>query len=808
MGMSELTPMMQQYMSIKSNHKDCLLLYRMGDFYELFFDDAVQAASDMQIVLTKRGKHNGKDIPMCGIPHHSFNNYVNKLISAGHKLAICEQMESPEEAKKRGYKSVVNREVVRIITPGTLTDEILINGKEANILLSISSNNGHIAIAFADVSTGMIISMLSSEQGLESDLLKLSPKEIIIGHNLMQNANINQILDKYQNILTVRENVLFNFNRCAEQIKNFYSIVDTSIFGKFSNTEICCIGSIIEYIQVTQKRNRPFLHKPRSRKQKYFMEIDTTTRYNLELFLNRAGNRKYSLLNTIDRTITASGFRLLSQYFTNPLVDIKSINNRYDAIEFFINNNELRQQTRLFLKNLPDVERALSRINLQRETLKDMHLIAQGLEVMQQIKSCLSNTEYTEYTITSTCYQNINILEDIRNEIKQAFRDDIISSPKEGGFILSGYSQEIDYHNNILHNHHQYITELQNKYRNITQINNLKISHNNILGYYIEVNSSHTHKINTDLFIHRQTMRNNSRYITEELKTLEEKIISSKEEVLKLEIEVYDNIRNKISVQTENLLISSNAVAKLDVFSSLAELSIKNNYIRPTIDNSNNIVIKDGRHPVVEKNLKNQIFIENNCELNDQQLIYLITGPNMSGKSTFLRQNAIIIIMAQIGLYVPASYAHIGIVDKIFSRIGAHDDINQGKSTFMVEMLETATILNQATNKSFIIMDEIGRGTATYDGLSIAWAVLEYLHDKNIRTLFSTHYHELTEIALDKIANFQIAVEEWEDSIIFLHKLVKGYNNRSYGLQVARLAGIPKKVIDRADEILCKLSDQ
>jgi DNA mismatch repair protein MutS len=803
-----LTPMMQQYMNVKEQHKDCLLFYRMGDFYELFFDDAVQAARILDIALTKRGKHDSQDIPMCGVPFHSSDNYLYKLIRNGFKVAICEQLETPEEAKKRGYKEVVKREVVRIITPGTLTEEALLPAKEPNYLAALVKKDKTVAIAWLDLSTCEFYVTTAKIDTLSSELAKINPKELLISEKILEDNEIYNSLQEWKSILTPHVANFFDAKRAERNIKAFYEVETLSGIANFDLNEISVCGALIEYINITQKGSIPRLEFPHKLENTCFMVIDNATRRNLELFCTLSGERKGSLLSTIDLTLTNAGGRLFYQYLSAPLVDVTAIKNRQDIVEFFSSNQNLREQIRETLKKIPDIERALSRLSLNRGGPRDLLVIKTGLT------QALRVAELIEYSgienVPEQLRQHLTDIggyEQLLNELQAALKSEVPMLARDGGFVNPGYHSKLDELNNLQENSKELILNLREKYRSSTGITTLKIDRNNILGYFVDVTPQAASKLAIETFIHRQTLASSVRYTTIELRELETEIISSSETIQRFEIEIFNELLALANKYSDHIIKTAHAIAKIDVASSLGELAVQKNYCRPVIDNSREFKIENGRHPVVEAITSNS-FIPNNCNLNPNQRLWLITGPNMAGKSTFLRQNALIAMLAQIGSFVPASYAHIGVVDRLFSRVGAADDLAKGLSTFMIEMIETATILNQSTEKSLIILDEIGRGTATYDGLSIAWSCLEYIHDKlACRTLFATHYHELTELKdkMHALRCYSMRVKEWQGKIIFLHEIAEGSANRSYGIYVAKLAGLPKTVIKRAESILSTL---
>jgi DNA mismatch repair protein MutS len=802
------TPMMQQYLSIKAAHQDCLLFYRMGDFYELFFDDAIKASQILDIALTKRGKHIEQDIPMCGVPYHASDYYLPKLIKAGHKVAICEQLETPEQAKKRGYKEVVKRAVVRIITPGTLTEENLLESTSSNFLVSIVQQEGKIAIAWLDISTRAFYVSRTLPTTLSADLARINPSEILISDKLLSDTEFSANLLEWRGKITSHVSSFFESSKNELKLKSFYNVASLEAFGNFSKSEVAAAGSIIEYISITQKGNVPPLPAPAQLNADNYLIIDTATRRNLELTKTQQGAKAGSLLSIIDKTITSAGARLLCEYLSSPLIDSVTINARLSVIDFFVHYEELRKTIRVILKNAPDLERALSRLLLGRGGPKDFLIIKQALSAAMLISEILTRHPKHPFTDIDA---NLAKCADLVRVIEEMIKDEVGVYARDGGFIKAGFHPKIDELYNLKTNGKEKLDALRDLYRQQTGVANLKIEYNNVIGYFIEVNSQHAAKLSAEQFTHRQSLATVARYSTLELKTLETSLASASEEILQLELQLYAELASLIANNAVSITMIAQILATIDVSSSLATLAIERQYSRPIVDNSFAFEVKGGRHPVVEAGLDSHSFIANDCNLNNNQRIWLITGPNMAGKSTFLRQNALIALLAHIGSYVPASYAHIGIVDRIFSRVGAADDLASGRSTFMVEMIETATILNQATAKSFVILDEIGRGTATYDGLSIAWSCLEYIHNNiKARTLFATHYHELTSLSnkLLGLKCYTSKVQEWENKVIFLHQIIEGVANRSYGIQVAKLAGLPEPVIQKAQQILKSLESK
>nr|CAH7713511.1 unnamed protein product [Callosobruchus chinensis] len=792
---------MEQYLNLKAQYKDHLLFYRLGDFYELFFDDAIKAAKLLNIVLTKRGNSNGQEIPMCGVPAHSSESYLHKLIDLGFKVAICDQLETADEAKKRGYKSIVKRDVVRVVTPGTIIEDSLLEDKSNNYLASIVEQNDEYAISWLELSTGKFFHTLTSLKALDSDLLRISPRELLISEKFIEDEKIRSILKNYKISITQHAQSFFEYSKSHRTLCEFYKIRELGSIGNFSKVEIIACGALLEYVRVTQRGSIPRLEFPKTYKQQNFMLIDASARRNLELFTTQFGEKKGSLISVIDHTVTASGGRLLKQMLASPLACSKAINLRLSTAQFFVNNHEPRRKIREILSNIPDIERSLSRLILGRGSPKDMNLLKIGLGKTLELSEFLSNLVISsDESELSTIHKSLGNHKDLFELLNSAILDNNLSSVKEGGFIHSKYNSELSELSYILNNSNKLITKLRESYRDLTGIAALKILHNNILGYYVEVSANH--KITSDIFIHRQSLANSMRYTTNELKELENKILTARDAAIGLEMKIFSELCSEVAKESEKIALAANALAKLDIRTAFAELAVQNNYVKPIIDDSKEFNICSGRHPVVEVNDK---FIANSINLAG---IHLITGPNMAGKSTFLRQNALIAVLAHMGSFVPAESAHIGVIDKIFSRVGATDNITAGYSTFMVEMIETATIVNQATDRSLVILDEIGRGTGVYDGLSIAQAVIEHIHNVNkCRAIFATHYHELTKVGeyLENVKCFCMKIKEWKGEVIFLHEVIEGIADESYGIHVAKLAGFPDSVLNRAREVFEEL---
>ena len=808
---SAVTPMMAQYLEIKSQYADALLFYRMGDFYELFFDDAAAASEALDIALTKRGKHDGDDIPMCGVPVHSAEGYLLTLIRKGFRVAVCEQMESPAEAKKRGSKSVVKRDVVRLVTPGTLTEETLLEARRHNFLAALACVRDEWALAWTDISTGALHVLPLSLARIGPELAQLNPAEILLAE--AENDRLRPILDDLGLEPTFLGKSSFDSTGALARLTQQFNVASLDAFGQFTRPELSAMGALVEYLDLTQKGRLPLLRPPQQEQISQSMQIDAATRRNLELTHSMNGGRAGSLLSVIDRTATAGGARLLERRVSTPSRDLGVIRARQEAVAWALETPALAHDMRSALKRVPDIDRALSRLGLERGGPRDMVAIRNALTQAEAISGMLET-----HSLPSSLDSAAKALTG-HDALLSLLDDALIAEPpllaRDGGFIAQGYEADLDEARKLRDEGRGVVAGLQKQYADQTGVTSLKIKHNNVLGYFIETTTTHAQKMMApplnETFIHRQTTANQIRFTTVELSELERRILNAGSEAIEIEKRLYDSLSRAILDEQAALNALATGLAELDLATSLADLAADLDWCRPTVDNSRAFAIQSGRHPVVEKALKTQGssgFVANDCELSaetEEAAITLLTGPNMAGKSTYLRQNALIALLAQIGSYVPAESAHIGLVSQIFSRVGASDDLARGRSTFMVEMVETAAILNQADDRALVILDEIGRGTATYDGLSIAWATLEHLQSVNkVRALFATHYHELTALAnsLAGVHNATVAVREWEGDVIFLHEVRDGAADRSYGVQVAQLAGLPPAVITRARSVL------
>ena len=801
--------MMAQYLAIKRDHPDTLLFYRMGDFYELFFDDAVKASAALDIALTQRGKHGGEDIPMCGVPVRSADSYLEKLIHAGFKVAVCEQTEDPAEAKKRGAKAVVARAVERLVTPGTLTEDSLLDARASNYLAALGRAEGQWALAWCDVSTGEFRVMVCTPESLPAALARLAPGEILLSDTMMEAAERFELFADWKASLSPQPARLFDSTAGERRLCSLYGVAALDAFGEFTRAELAAAGAVVEYVSLTQQGKLPRLAALATVAENSSMAIDAATRRNLELTRALSGGRKGSLLAVIDRTVTAAGARLLHSRLAAPLTDAEAISARFDQVEFFAAAEGRREAMRETLRAFPDIERALSRLTVGRGGPRDLATVRDALALAPRLRSLLEEGGglAADATVAGLA-QGLGQHDILAARLARA----LVPTPplfvRDGGFIATGYHADFDELVTLRDESRRLVANLEARYRAETDVASLKIKHNNVLGFFIDVSERNAAKLG-DGFIHRQTLATAVRFTTIELGELENKINTAAQKTLDLEAQLFEQLLSEVIARAEDIARLARAAAVLDVSSALAQLAVERRYTRPVVGGGESFDIRAGRHPVVEAFAeRDSQFVPNDCDLGPAGHLWLVTGPNMAGKSTFLRQNALIAILAQMGSYVPAESAHIGIVDRLFSRVGAADDLARGRSTFMVEMIETAAILNLAGPKALVILDEIGRGTATFDGLSIAWAAVEHLHEVNkCRTLFATHYHELTALApkLEQLSCHTMRVKEWQEDVVFLHEVVAGAADRSYGIHVARLAGLPEAVLSRAEEVLATL---
>jgi DNA mismatch repair protein MutS len=823
---ARVTPMMEQYLEIKAAHPGLLLFYRMGDFYELFFDDAEIASRALGIMLTKRGKHQGLDIPMCGVPVERSDDYLHRLIAKGFRVAVCEQMEDPAAARARGNKSVVKRDVVRLVTPGTLTEDTLLDARANNYLLAIararaSHGGDRFGLAWIDISTSefMVTECVGGE--LQATLARINPNEVVVTDALYGDTELGPVLRELPAVTPLTRDV-FDSATAERRLCDYFAVATMDGLAAMSRLEATAAAAAVTYIDRTQVGKRPPLSPPAREATGTTMAIDPATRANLELTRTLAGERRGSLLDAIDCTVTPAGSRLLAQRLAAPLTDAAQIARRLDAVACFVADSATREDIRSILRGAPDMSRALARLSVGRGGPRDLAGLRDGILAADQALARLGEIEQPPQEVAAVIDALRRPSRELAAEFARALSEQLPLIKRDGGFVREGYEAALDEARSLRDASRLVVAAMQARYADDTGVKGLKIRHNNVLGYFVEVTAQHGDKLMSAplnaTFIHRQTLAGQVRFTTAELGETEAKIANAGERALNLELEVFERLTAKALGAGEDLRAAAHAFALLDVATALAKLAIDDNYVRPEVDASLGFAIEGGRHPVVEQALKRDgaPFIANNCDLSPAPSqksgqIWLVTGPNMAGKSTFLRQNALIALLAQIGAFVPASRARIGIVDRLFSRVGAADDLARGRSTFMVEMVETAAILNQASERALVILDEIGRGTATFDGLSIAWAAIEHLHETNrCRTLFATHYHELTALSakLPRLFNATVRVKEWQGDVVFLHEVLPGSADRSYGIQVARLAGLPAPVIARAKAVLAKLEAQ
>ena len=803
---SKMTPMMQQYLQTKEEYPDCILFYRLGDFYEMFFDDAITASKELEITLT--GKNCGLEerAPMCGVPYHAVDSYLNRLVSKGYKVAICEQMEDPKLAK-----GIVKRDVIRIVTPGTNLDMQALDETKNNYIMSIVYIADRFGLSVADVTTGeYMVTEIESSGKMMDELTKFMPSEIICNEAFyMSGMNLDDLKNRLGITIYSLDAWYFDDALCRKTLMEHFQVKSLQGLGlEDYDCGMIAAGALLKYLEETQKNSLSHLSRLTTYTTGNDMVLDSSTRRNLELVETlREKQKRGSLLWVLDKTKTAMGARTLRKYVEQPLIDKASIKKRQDAIEELKNNAICREEIREYLGPVYDLERLVGKITYQSANPRDLIAFQSSLSMLPPIKCIL---EDMQSELLKEIYGEMDTLEELCTLVKEAIMEDPPLAMKEGGIIREGYNEEVDRLRRAKSDGKGWLAELEAKEREKTGIKNLRIRYNKVFGYYLEVTNSFKNLV-PDYYVRKQTLANAERYIIPELKELEDTILGAEDRLCALEYELYCEVRNKIAGEILRIQTTAKAIAKLDVIASLALVAERNNYVRPKINEKGVIDIKDGRHPVVEKMIPNDMFICNDTYLDDKKnRISIITGPNMAGKSTYMRQTALIVLMAQIGSFVPASSANIGLVDRIFTRVGASDDLASGQSTFMVEMNEVANILRNATSKSLLILDEIGRGTSTFDGLSIAWAVVEHISNSKLlgaKTLFATHYHELTELEgkIDNVNNYCIAVKEKGDDIVFLRKIVKGGADKSYGIQVAKLAGVPDSVINRAKEIVEEL---
>ncbi len=803
-----VTPMMAQYLEIKARYPGAILFYRMGDFFEMFFDDAVAAAEALDIALTKRGTHQGQPIQMCGVPVHASEGYLLTLIRKGFRVAIAEQMEDPAEAKKRGYKSVVRRDVVRLVTPGTLTEDSLLEARRNNYLCAFADVRDEAALAWADISTGELRVSPSSLLRLGPDLARLAPREVLVSEARV--TDLAGLVSESGASLTELARGSFDSASAERRLCALFGVSTLDAFGSFGRAEVAAMGALVDYLDLTQRGKLPLLQPPLREVAGGTVQIDAATRRNLEISAALSGGREGSLLAAMDRTVTAGGARLLERRLASPSLDLGTIHARHAAVRLLVDEGARRHRLRDHLRQVPDIDRALSRLALDRGGPRDLAAIRNGLTQAAGLAAQLDDAP----PVLSEAAAALGGHDDLVALLDRALVAEPPLMARDGGFVAEGFDAELDETRRLRDEGRGVIGGMQAEFVEVTGVSSLKIKHNNVLGYFIETTDTHAARMLapplSERFIHRQTTANQVRFTTVELSALETRILNAGNRALEMEKQHFESLRRAVLDRAGPIAAAARGLAELDLASALADLAVAEDWVEPVVDDSRAFEITAGRHPVVERALKRQgggAFVANDCLLSSAETpaIWLLTGPNMAGKSTFLRQNALIALLAQMGSFVPAAAARIGLVSQLFSRVGAADDLARGRSTFMVEMVETAAILNQADDRALVILDEIGRGTATYDGLSIAWATLEHLQAVNrCRALFATHYHEMTALAgkLAGVENATVTVKEWDGDVIFLHEVRKGAADRSYGVQVARLAGLPQVVIERAKVVL------
>jgi DNA mismatch repair protein MutS len=801
MAQANVTPVIHQYLSIKKKYPDAILFFRMGDFYEMFFEDAKKASKILEITLTSRNKKNESPVPMCGVPFRAAQGYLARLIEHGCKVAICDQLEDASKAK-----GIVKRDVVRVVTPGMIIEDTLLDGKTNNYVMSLSTCNNVVGISCLDISTGTFrVSETIDFTAATNEIHRVSPSEIIMPENSKNDWFYDSIIDVLpEKSITLIDKNAFELAAAREILTDQFQTLSLQGFGcEHLNAGICAAGALIYYVRETQKQKVEHLTNIETYFFDDYLLIDDLTCRNLELFNNlQAGNKQGTLIDVLDCTITSMGGRLLKQWLRYPLMDIDKINSRLNAVEESKERIHLTKDIRKCLSTVYDIERLGNKISMGHSNARDLVALKRSLQTLPSLWSYLSDFEAYEFQQES----HFNF-EAIVTRIESAIREDAPLTIHDGGLIKPGYSKDLDELVSISQNGKKWIADLEAQQKQATGINSLKVGYNKVFGYFIEVPKTRSMSV-PDNYIRKQTLVNAERYITDELKRFEYNVLGAHEKRTALEYELFDELRSEITEHNHQIQKTAKFIAKIDCIISMAYIADQNHYKKPHMNHEGQIIIEEGRHPVVEKLIAGERFVPNDITINNQtEQVLIITGPNMAGKSTILRQTALIVLMAQMGSFVPVKKASLCITDKIFTRIGALDNLSSGQSTFLVEMQETANILNNSTSKSLVILDEIGRGTSTFDGLSIAWAVAEYLHDlrqHGVKSLFATHYHELTELAQTKpkVKNYNVAVKEWNDEIIFLRKLVAGGTNRSYGIQVARLAGVPGTVIERAKKIL------
>ena len=798
--------MMQMYLETKEAYKDCILFYRLGDFYEMFFEDAILVSKELELTLTGKSCGMEERAPMCGVPYHAAETYINRLISLGHKVAICEQVEDPKQAK-----GLVKREVVRIVTPGTNIDMESLDDTMNSYIMCIVCISDRFGVSIADITTGEFkLTEVSNLTRLKDEIVKISPKEIVCNEAFQfSGIDIAELTDKFRICLYPLENFYFDDEGCVKILKEHFGVSSLDGFGlKDYGLGTIAAGSLLKYLYDTQKNSLTHMRSLAPYNVSSYMVLDSSSRRNLELTETiRDKQKRGTLLWVLDKTKTAMGSRMLRSFIEQPLIDKKAIGERLDAVEALVKNHVIREEMREYLDAIYDLERLMTRVSYKSVNPRDLIALKNSMKMLPPIRELLRDLPKAQF---QALYDDLDPLSDLCDLIGRSINEEPPLTLREGGIIKSGYNETVDELRNAKTEGKQWLAQLESKVREETGIKNLRVRYNKVFGYYFEVTNSFKDLVPAD-FIRKQTLTNAERYTTAELKDLEDKILNAEDRLFTLEYDLFSEVREQLSEELPRIQQTARVIALLDTYASLARVSEQNHYVRPKINEKGLIRIKDGRHPVVEQIMTGDLFVPNDTQLNNtNHLIAIITGPNMAGKSTYMRQTALIVLMAQIGCFVPAAEADIGIVDRIFTRVGASDDLASGQSTFMVEMTEVANILRNATSNSLLILDEIGRGTSTFDGLSIAWAVIEYISNTKVvgaKTLFATHYHELTELEgkIKGLSNYCIAVKEQEDHIVFLRKIVRGGADKSYGIQVAKLAGVPDAVIERAKELVAQL---
>ena len=809
MNPPKLTPMIKQYLAIKEQHQDAILFYRMGDFYEMFFKDAEVASRVLEIALTSRNKKESSPVPMCGVPYRAAKNYINRLIEKGHKVAICDQVEDPAQAK-----GLVKREVVRIITPGMIVEDEYLDEKSDNYILAVAHQQGLVGLAYLDLSTGLFrVTESDRLLSVQDEIGRISPSELLLPESSPKDPLLTQLTEALKNIpITLVDKTSVSQGQGRQRLLQLLGTRSLEGFGcEALSAAIGAAGGLLHYVQETQKQKIEHIIKIESYTLDSYLVVDELSCRNLELIKNiRSGSRRGTLMAILDKTRTPMGARLLKRWLRYPLTDLEKINARLDAVGEARDKHHVREQLRQQLKSIHDLERLGGKISMGQANARDLLALKQSLQGLPAMLASLGDLEAELYHLDSSGVSAWRQLETLADTLERAIRVDAPLTIMEGGIIREGYNPQLDDLIEVSRDGKGGLIRLEAAEKSRTGINSLKVRYNKVFGYYIEVPKSQMELV-PDHYIRKQTLVNAERYITEELKDFETRVLGAEEKRAALEHEIFNGLRGEVIRHNKHIQEAAGFLAAVDCLLNLAEVAAQEDYTRPTLNTDGKIILEEGRHPVVEKMIAGERFVPNSIQLDgDNQQVLIITGPNMAGKSTVLRQVALLVLMAHVGSFVPAKSASISLTDRIFTRVGALDNLSQGQSTFMVEMEETANILNNASSASLVIMDEIGRGTSTFDGLSIAWAVAEHLHDlggRGVKTLFATHYHELTDLALTKsrVKNFNIAVKEWNDEIIFLRKLAAGGTNRSYGIQVARLAGVPETVIKRSKKILANI---